>query len=194
MAVAFYIAAGVALVATALVITRSDAVHAVLYLIVSLLAVAVAFLTLGAPFAAVLEVIVYAGAIMVLFVFVVMMLGGVPGTRTPGRRTWIGPAILALVLLLEVAWVLSPLAARPPPVVSGSVDAATVGATLFGPYLVAVQVAGMLLLVALVGAFHLGRKERPAVGGHQGRSAEGSDTPAGAGPRRPANRSEGVPG
>lgn len=192
MAVAFYIAAGVALVATALVITRSDAVHAVLYLIVSLLAVAVAFLTLGAPFAAVLEVIVYAGAIMVLFVFVVMMLGGAPGTRTPGRRTWIGPAILALVLLLEVAWVLSPLALRPPPVAAGAVDAATVGAALFGPYLVAVQVAGMLLLVALVGAFHLGRKERPAEGAREGRSAEGSGAPAGSG--LPRDGGEGVAG
>ena len=64
----------VAIVSTALMITRLNAVHALLYLIVSLLAVAVVFYTLGAPFVAALEVIIYAGAIMVLFVFVVMML------------------------------------------------------------------------------------------------------------------------
>ena len=74
MEVAFYIAAIVAIVSTVLTITRLNAVHALLYLIVSLLAVAVVFYALGAPFVAALEVIIYAGAIMVLFVFVVMML------------------------------------------------------------------------------------------------------------------------
>ena len=70
----FYAAAFIALVSTVMVITTLNPVHALLYLIVSLLSVAVIFFVLGAPFAALLEVIVYAGAIMVLFVFVVMML------------------------------------------------------------------------------------------------------------------------
>ena len=74
MEVAFYIAAIVAIVSTVLTITRLNAVHALLYLIVSLLAVAVVFYAMGAPLVAALEVIIYAGAIMVLFVFVVMML------------------------------------------------------------------------------------------------------------------------
>ena len=74
MEVAFYITAIVAIVSTVLTITRLNAVHALLYLIVSLLAVAVVFYTMGAPLVAALEVIIYAGAIMVLFVFVVMML------------------------------------------------------------------------------------------------------------------------
>ena len=74
MEVAFYIAAAVAIVATVLMLTRLNVVHALLYLIVSLLAVAVVFYAMGAPFVAALEVIIYAGAIMVLFVFVVMML------------------------------------------------------------------------------------------------------------------------
>ena len=74
MTAAFYVAAVVAVLATAMVITRANAVHALLYLVVSLLAVAIVFYVLGAPFAAALEVIVYAGAIMVLFVFVIMML------------------------------------------------------------------------------------------------------------------------
>ena len=70
----FYVAGAVAILSTALMITRLHAVHALLYLIVSLLAVSVVFYTLGAPFIAALEVIIYAGAIMVLFVFVVMLL------------------------------------------------------------------------------------------------------------------------
>ena len=74
MEIAFYIAALIAVFSTVMTITNLNPVHALLYLIVSLLSVAVIFFTLGAPFAALLEVIVYAGAIMVLFVFVVMML------------------------------------------------------------------------------------------------------------------------
>ena len=71
---AFYIAAAVAVLATLRVITHTNPVHALLNLIVSLLAVAMIFFALGAPFAGMLEIIVYAGAIMVLFVFVIMML------------------------------------------------------------------------------------------------------------------------
>ena len=74
MEAAFYAAGAVAVIATVLTITRLNAVHALLYLVVSLLAVAVTFYTMGAPLVAALEVIIYAGAIMVLFVFVVMML------------------------------------------------------------------------------------------------------------------------
>ena len=70
----FYVAATVALVATVLAMTRTNAIHALIYLIVSLLAVAVIFFLIGAPFAAALEIVIYAGAIMVLFVFVIMML------------------------------------------------------------------------------------------------------------------------
>ena len=69
MTIAFYIAAAVAVIATALVIINLNVVHALLCLVISFLAVAIVFYVLGAPFAAALEVIVYAGAIMVLFVF-----------------------------------------------------------------------------------------------------------------------------
>src|SRR5690348_10301523 len=94
-----------------MVIIQTNAVHALLYLVVSLLAVAIVFYVLGAPFAAALEVIVYAGAIMVLFVFVIMMLNlGEAAVRqerqwlSPG--IWIGPAILSAVLLGELVYVL----------------------------------------------------------------------------------------
>ena len=82
MLLAFNVSAGVAIAATALMITRLNVVHALLYLVVSLLAVATVLFTLGAPFVAALEVIIYAGAMMVLFVFVMMLLNlGRRGTR-----------------------------------------------------------------------------------------------------------------
>src|SRR5215475_2812740 len=109
MELTFYIAGAIAVISTILMLTRLNLVHALLYLIVSLLAVAVDFFTLGAPFAAALEAIVYAGAIMVLFLFVVMMLNiGRHAAETerqwlaPG--IWTGPVILAGILLVEVAW------------------------------------------------------------------------------------------
>ena len=105
----FYISAIVAVISTLLVITRTNTVHALLYLIVSLLAVALIFFALGAPFVAALEVIIYAGAIMVLFIFVIMMLnlGGAHAKEeaqllTPG--IWRGPAILCLILAMELIY------------------------------------------------------------------------------------------
>ena len=104
MEFAFYFSAGVAVASTLGVITSKNPVHALLYLIISLLAVSMVFFSLGAPFAGALEIIVYAGAIMVLFVFVVMMLNLGPASveqertwLTPG--IWIGPALLSAVLL-----------------------------------------------------------------------------------------------
>jgi NADH-quinone oxidoreductase subunit J len=158
---AFYIAAVVAIIATARVITHSNAVHALLNLIVSLLAVAVIFFALGAPFAGILEVIVYAGAIMVLFVFVVMMLnlGSVQAQErawlTP--RAWLLPATLAAVLLAELAYVLTSMGLHPAGLTV--VDAKQVGIALYGPYLLAVELASFLLLAALVAAYHLGRPD-----------------------------------
>ena len=73
MEFAFYFAAGIAVMSTLRVVSSSNPVHALLYLIISLLAVSMVFFSLGAPFAGALEIIVYAGAIMVLFVFVVTM-------------------------------------------------------------------------------------------------------------------------
>ncbi len=164
MSVVFYISSAVALFSTLMVVTRTKAVHALLYLIVSLLAAAVVFYCLGAPFVAALEVIVYAGAIMVLFVFVVMMLNLGPADDRQEEswlapRAWIGPAALAGVLLVEVVYVAvaqrlaAPITGQPP------VGPQEVGRTLFGPYVLAVELASMLLLAGLVAACHLGRKE-----------------------------------
>lgn len=164
----FYLAAAIALAATVLALTRSNAAHALIYLIVSLLAVAVIFYLLGAPFAAALEIVIYAGAIMVLFVFVIMMLNlGEKGDRLERQRLspriWIVPAILAAILLTEMVVVLS---AAGTPRGSHLVTAKQVGLSLFGPYVLAVEIASMLLLAGLVGAYHVGRRVRlkgPAV-------------------------------
>lgn len=162
MEIAFYIAAVVAVVATVMVITRLNAVHALLYLIVSLLAVALVFFLLGAPFAAALEVIIYAGAIMVLFVFVIMMLNLGKGAVAQENRwltpsMWIGPGILSLILLIELTYFLT---AQQNSGLSNPkvVEPKQVGNILFGPYLLAVELAAMLLLAGLVGAYHLGRQ------------------------------------
>ncbi len=156
----FYIAAAVALVATVAALTRANAAHALIYLIVSLLAVAVLFFLMGAPFAAALEIVIYAGAIMVLFVFVIMMLNlGEAGNERERQwlapRNWVVPGILAGLLLLELL-----LAVRhAPELTSGvAVEPKRVGLTLFGPYVLAVEIASMLLLSGLVGAYHLGRR------------------------------------
>ena len=163
MEFAFYFASGVAVVATLRVITNTNPVHALLYLIISLISVAMTFFALGAPFAGVLEVIAYAGAIMVLFVFVVMMLNLGPASVQQERDwlkpgIWAGPVFLAVLLLLELGYVLF---VNTPSVGIGqtTVDAKTVGISLFGPYLLVVELASMLLLAAAVTAFHLGRNE-----------------------------------
>ena len=154
----FYIASAVALVATVMAMTRTNAAHALIYLIVSLLAVAVIFYLIGAPFAAALEVVIYAGAIMVLFVFVIMMLNlGEKGDRRERQwlrpSIWLGPALLALILFVELIYVISVAEGL---VSAGVVSPKQVGLTLFGPYVLAVEIASMLLLAGLVGAFHLG--------------------------------------
>jgi NADH-quinone oxidoreductase subunit J len=184
MELAFYIAGAVAVLSTILMLTRLHIVHALLYLIVSLLGVAVVFYLLGATFVAALEIIVYAGAIMVLFVFVVMMLNlGAPEEEmekswlTPG--IWVGPVVLASVLIIEVLYLVRGSAAS---LGTGrEVDPKQVGIALFGPYLIGVELASMLLLAGLVGTYHLGyrkvekREIQHDADTHEGRAAAGGD-------------------
>ncbi len=141
-------------------ITRLNAVHALLYFIVSLLGLAVIFYTLGAHFAAALEVIVYAGAIVVMFLFVIMMLNLGRETAQQERgwlkpTMWIGPAALCAPLLVVLISVISRAEQG---MASNVLAAKEVGIDLFGPYVLAVELASMLLLAGLVGAYHLARK------------------------------------
>ncbi|HKA00249.1 MAG TPA: NADH-quinone oxidoreductase subunit J [Candidatus Solibacter sp.] len=193
MELTFYIAGAIAVISTVLMLTRMNLVHALLYLIVSLLAVAVDFFTLGAPFAAALEAIVYAGAIMVLFLFVVMMLNigrlAAEAERqwlTPG--IWTGPAILAGLLIIEVAYLAQ---GTSPGLGTDTTGPKAVGIALFGPYMIGVELASMLLLAGLVGAYHLGliEVEKPEIqhdtSADEGRTDIGGDLVL-AGADRPA--------
>ena len=163
MTVVFYLAAAVALVSTLLVVTRRNTIHALLYLVVSLLAVAVVFYTLGAPFVAALEVIIYAGAIIVLFLFTVMLLNvgrQAEGDEPPRLRpiSFLGPGLLSAALLVELAVAIS----TGPAARTGvhAVPPRAVGLSLYGPYAIGVELASTLLLAALIGARHLGQRQR----------------------------------
>ena len=153
----------VAVCAAAMVITRTVAVHALIYMVTTLLALACVFDTLGAPFAAALEIIGYAGAIIVRFVFVVMMvnLGRPDAERERGwltAGTWIVPALLALVLLCTLLFGASQGGfSALPMTASGPITPQVVGLTLYGPYLLTVELSSFLLLAGLVSAFHIGR-------------------------------------
>lgn len=163
MEIAFYLSGLVAVLATLRVITHTQPVHALLYLIISLLAIACVFFSLGAYFAGALEIIVYAGAIMVLFVFVVMMLNMNAASAQQERSwltpsVWLGPSVLSLVLLLVLIHALWGVGGHG---IDGQlISAKAVGIALFGPYVLAVELASMLLLAGLVVAFHLGRDDR----------------------------------
>lgn len=156
---AFYIFGLVAIIATIRVISHTQSVYALLYLIISLLAVAGVFFSLGASLAGALEIIIYAGAIMVLFVFVLMMLPMDNNSycRPPNRQivTATTLSVLLLFVLLRAFWYV-----RDEIIIGQIMETKTLGIYLFGPYVLAVELASLLLLAGLVVVFHLGRDER----------------------------------
>jgi len=163
MTIVFYLAAVIAIFATIMVITRLNAVHALLYMIVSLMSVALIFFVLGAPFVAALEIIIYAGAIMVLFVFVVMMLNLGPESAEQERAwldpiSWRGPVLLSIILIGELVYIVIGQGFRTNQ--AEILDPRQVSLSLFGPYLLGVELASILLLAGLVGAYHLGRRNK----------------------------------
>jgi len=160
----FYFTAAIAILATLLVVTRLNAVHALLYLIVSLIAVAMIFFLLGAPFVAALEVIIYAGAIMVLFVFVIMMLNlGHQSVEQEhvwySPRAWAGPSVIAVLLLAEFILIIARHGGATTS--ANEIGPRATGIALFSTYLLGVELSSMLLLAGLVGAYHLGRRHQP---------------------------------
>ena len=164
--IGFYLLAIVAILASLRVITRTNPVHALLNMIVTLLALSGIFFALGAPFAGALEIIVYAGAIMVLFVFVVMMLNlGTQSTLEEeswlSSSAWAVPAVLAFIVgltLFSLIGMKHGLEGMMPAFIGVEpVTAKMIGAKLFTEYLLLVEIAGFLLLAGLVAAYHLAK-------------------------------------
>jgi len=158
----FWIAALVAVAATAVAARGKNPIHALLWFVVSLLAMAMVFFVMGAAFAAALEVIVYAGAIVVLFLFVVMMLSldkeaVVRETSWLKRPVWLLPSGFAAVLGAALGWEI--FGAPLPEQAGRAVLPAQVGEKLFSGDILAVEMASVLLLAGLVAAFHLARAE-----------------------------------
>ena len=164
MDLVFYVAGAVSFVSTIMVITRRNPIHALLYFILSLLGIAVIFLDLGAPFVAALEIIIYAGAIMVLFIFVIMLLSPEP-SELARPALWVGPALLGLLLTAGLVYGVVSSHGQIPPTESSSPK--EVGIALFGPYILGVEFASLLLLAGLIAAYHLGRRERAGDQGGQ---------------------------
>jgi NADH-quinone oxidoreductase subunit J len=166
---AFYSFAAIAVIASLLVIGQANPMHSVMLLIVSFGALAGLYVLLDAPFTAVTQIIVYAGAIMVLFLFVVMLLN-VPREEPapPGLSTLLGPtgirigALLSVLLAAELLWALGRVglgwANREATAASVS-SVALIGNGIFTRHQFAFEATSVLILVAMIGAVVLARKE-----------------------------------
>lgn len=158
----FFILGAFAIVTALAMLFSRNAVYSALFLIMNFAAVAVFYLQLSAPFIALAQVTVYAGAIMVLFLFVIMLLGAEQTGRTPAAW-WLQPLALALglVLLVEALYFVFsqrgtlPIGGTPSAAFGGPVH---IGETLFNQYLLPFEVTSILLLAALVGAIVLTKR------------------------------------
>lgn len=163
MELVFYICSFTAVVSTFFVIIQKNAVYSLLYLIISLLSISGVFFSLGAFFAGALEVIIYAGAIIVLFVFVIMMLNvsdkyDLKEENYLRPAFWIGPSILSLILLLSMTYTV--FFFKDKRIYGLLIDAKMVGINLFGPYMLLVELSSILLLSALIVVFHIGTEKK----------------------------------
>jgi NADH-quinone oxidoreductase subunit J len=169
-ALAFYLFGAVAIAASLLVIAQRNPIYSVLLLIGSFGALSGLYVLLDAPFVAVIQIIVYAGAIMVLFLFVVMLLNAphedteyderVHPLLRPGPMRF--GAVLALALLVELGWALTRGADSGEFPAASVSSVAAIGESLFTDYAFPFEVTSILILVAMVGAVVLARRE-----GHQ---------------------------
>jgi len=158
--VAFFVIAAIAVGSALGLILRPNAIHGALFLVVNLGSVAALYLMLGAEFLAAAQVIVYAGAIMVLFVFAIMIL--IPGKEESGPDPRRGARIVALpvggLLMLLLVFVVAARWNAPRGAVVSSGSAAAVGRLLFTSYLFPFELTSVLLLAAMVGVMLLARR------------------------------------
>jgi NADH-quinone oxidoreductase subunit J len=176
--ITFYLLAAIAVLASLLVIAQRNPIHSVMLLIASFGALSGLYVLLDAPFVAVIQIVGYAGAIMVLFLFVVMLLNAphedteadliasAAGIRRPSAP-WLkrSGAILAMALIAELFWALTKGGGESGAFAGGSVSSvAAIGRSLFTDYAFAFEVTSVLILVAMVGAVVLARREPAAPG------------------------------
>jgi NADH-quinone oxidoreductase subunit J len=163
LAILFYLLAALVLVSAALAVTRRRPVHAVLYLIVALVGLALLFQLLGAPLLAALQVILYAGAIMVLFLFVIIaMPEQLPAFGRQFKRRWLIPLVLCLATALGLLVLIASDPASTRALSAARLQPSTFGLHLFRDYWYAVELLSLLLFVGLAGALYLGRMARKA--------------------------------
>jgi NADH-quinone oxidoreductase subunit J len=167
----FYVFGVIAVVSAILVISQRNVVHSAMFLAVTLLSVAGIFLTLHAEFLAGVQVIVYVGGILVLFVFVIMLIAlGRAETERQFNRQWMVAVVTSAILIVEFAYVIYkgkgsfvlPTAAATPAVLSVTGNSEQVGVALYTTYLLPFEIASILLLVAIVGAVVLAKKKTAA--------------------------------
>jgi NADH-quinone oxidoreductase subunit J len=165
-AVAFYTLAAMILAFGVLVITARNTVHSVMFLVANFLFIAGLYVTLGAQFLAVIQVVVYAGGIVVLYLFVVMLVNlkrPPEAHQDKRRRSGLGLAfsvvVLAEFILIAAYKVAKPASLVPPAPPMGPHNVEAVGWLLYTDYLIPFELASMLLLVAMIGAIVLARKE-----------------------------------
>jgi NADH-quinone oxidoreductase subunit J len=166
-AIAFYTLAAFILGFAVMVVSTKDTVHSVLFLVLDFLFVAGLYVLLGAPFLATIQVLVYAGGIVVLYLFVVMLVNlkrPPEAHQDPRRRTRLGFG-LATTVLVELGAIAAYASSRPAtPAVPGlampvSGNTEQVGWLLYTSYLIPFEIASMLLLVAMIGAIVLAKRD-----------------------------------
>jgi NADH-quinone oxidoreductase subunit J len=167
--IVFTITAVVAIVGAVAMLLSRNAIHSALFLLLNMVAIAVLYLLLRAPFLFAVQLIVYAGAIIVLFLFVVMLLGAERAEDERDRIGWQRPLALLMGLLLlgEAAYVFFAGAGAAPPTAQGNEDFAApvrIGEALFSTYLLPFEVTSIILLAAIVGVVVLNKQEHRSSG------------------------------
>jgi len=156
----FYVLAAIILVTTGLAITRRNLVHVVVYLVFSFFGSAMMFYLFGAPLLAVLEVIIYAGAIMILFLFIIMMVK-VEASEEPlfPIQQWLPIVLIGVVYLIIGAGIVSSAPGSQVTLEIALAKPKAFGEYLFQRHWLVIEIVSLLLLIALVGALYLGHKK-----------------------------------
>jgi NADH-quinone oxidoreductase subunit J len=158
--VLFFILALVAVATAVGVIAQRNATRSALLLLVNFCCLAGLYILLNAQFVAVVQIIVYAGAVVVLFVFVVMLLGAERAEETPDTRRYqqVAAALLAVLLVAGIIWALVPRSAVPISALTRTDNVRDIGSALLSQFAVPFELTSVVLLVAIVGALVLAKK------------------------------------